>query len=136
MTNIIWDEAGEGDNHIVSYTDQIEEKPPILFGDPTKNDINQGTTNVSPIESKKSSIKFEHGVELDINSKFYHGDPGTEFGLGSWPDKLDQSVSHATEADSDSMGTAASNNLTKNSNNDSLRGGASIVIGSSHFLYC
>ncbi|KAI3445115.1 hypothetical protein Pfo_001780 [Paulownia fortunei] len=121
LTNIIWGEAGESDDHIVPYPDQIEEKPPVLFGDSTKKETNQQTSNISHVEQKKHTIKSVHGVELDSSSKYDIGEPSTGFDLDSWPDGLDPSSSNAAKADQDSVGAAASNNITKSSKNGSLR---------------
>ncbi|KAG8363698.1 hypothetical protein BUALT_Bualt19G0049500 [Buddleja alternifolia] len=121
LTNIIWGEAGECDDHIVPYPEQVEERPPLLFGDPTKKETNRETANVSPVERKKPIIKSEHGVKLNNNSKYDPGDPATGLALSSWPDETNPSLLDAAKADQDSMGNAASNNITKNSKQGSLR---------------
>ncbi|KAK4411122.1 protein LNK2 [Sesamum angolense] len=119
LTNIIWGEAGESDDHIVPYPDQIDEKPPVLFGDPTKKETNQQISNVSPVEQKKPIIKSEHGVELDGSSKYDISEPASGFGMDSWSEGPVPSSSFAAKADQGSLGTAASSNITKGSKNGS-----------------
>ncbi|KAK6163037.1 hypothetical protein DH2020_002878 [Rehmannia glutinosa] len=121
LTNIIWDEAGESDDHIVPYPDQIEEKPPVLFGDPAKKETNQQISNITPVEQKKHTVKSEHGVELDSSCKHDIGESATGFGLDSWPDGPDPSSSNAAKSDQDSIGAATSNNVTKSLKSGSLR---------------
>ncbi|KAK6163045.1 hypothetical protein DH2020_002886 [Rehmannia glutinosa] len=124
LTNIIWDEAGESDDHIVPYPDQIEEKPPVLFGDPAKKETNQQISNITPVEQMKHTVKSEHGVELDSSCKHDIGESATGFGLDSWPDGPDPSSSNAAKSDQDSIGAATSNNVTKSLKSGSLRGEA------------
>ncbi|XP_011088416.1 protein LNK2 isoform X2 [Sesamum indicum] len=121
LTNIIWGEGGESDDHIVPYPDQIEEKPPVLFGDPSKKETNQQISNVSPVEQKKPIIKSEHEVELDGSSKYDISEPATGFGMDSWPEGPGPSSSNAAKADQGSLGTAASSNITKGSKSGSSR---------------
>ncbi|KAK4414534.1 protein LNK2 [Sesamum alatum] len=121
LTNIIWGEAGESDDHIVPYPDQIEEKPPVLFGDPSKKETNQPISNVSPVEQKKPIIKSEHEVEVDGSSKYDISEPATGFGIDSWPEGPYPSSSNAAKADQGSLGTAASSNITEGSKNGSCR---------------
>ncbi|KAL0464503.1 UNVERIFIED_CONTAM: protein LNK2 [Sesamum latifolium] len=114
-------EAGESDDHIVPYPGQIEEKPPVLFGDHSKKETNQQISNVSPVEQKKPIIKSEHGVELDSSSKYDTSEPARGFGMDSWPEGPGPSSSTAAKADQGSLGTAASSNITKGSKNGSSR---------------
>lgn len=126
LTNIIWGEAGENDDHIVPYPDQIEEKPPVLLGNPTKKETNQQTSKIRPAEQKNPTIKAEHEVQLDSSSKYDIGEPATGFGIDSWSDGPDPSSSNVAKADQDSMGTTVSKNITKSSKN-AVIGDASIL---------
>ncbi|PIN23488.1 hypothetical protein CDL12_03791 [Handroanthus impetiginosus] len=127
LTNIIWDEAGEKDGYIGPYRDQIEDKPPSLFGDPTEEERNQDTANVSPVGQKKPSTKSEHGVELDSNSKYDYDEHAMGLGPDSWPDELNPSLSSAAKADPNSTGTAVLKNSTTSSKNGSLRSAAEAI---------
>ncbi|GFP92448.1 hypothetical protein PHJA_001389000 [Phtheirospermum japonicum] len=99
LTNIIWGEAGENDDHIVPY-DQIEAKPPVLYGDPTEKEASHQT-----LEQKKHS-----------NPKHDTGEPPVGFGLKSWRDGPDPSSSNAAKADQGST-----SDITKSSKNGSLK---------------
>lgn len=125
LTNIIWGEAGESDDHIVPYNDQIEEKPSNLFGDHPKKETKQQTSNTSPPEKKNPPTKAEHGVELDTNSKYDSGEPATGFDHTSWSDGPDPSSSNVSKAEQDSAGATISKNITKSSESGSLIGDAS-----------
>ncbi|KAL7120419.1 hypothetical protein ACP275_02G121500 [Erythranthe tilingii] len=121
LTNIIWGEARESDDHIVPYPGQIEEKPSVLFGDPTKKEINQQTSNISCVEQKKPTVKSEYAVELDSSPKYDISEPATEIGLHSWPDGPETSSSNAAKADPESIDVASSSNIANSSKNVSLR---------------
>lgn len=103
--NIIWGEARDSDDHIVPYTDQIEEKPPILFGDYTKKELNQEISDATPVEQKKpTNITTEHGNELECSLKYGTGDPATGF---------DPPLLNARKTDHDSLGPPTSNKMTE-----------------------
>ncbi|KAL8529189.1 hypothetical protein ACS0TY_006585 [Phlomoides rotata] len=95
LTNIIWGEAGENDDHIVPYPDQIEEKPPVLFGHPTKKETNKQTSTISTSEQKNSTIKAEHGVKLESSAEY--GTSVPVICLDSWSDGPDPSSSNVTK---------------------------------------
>ncbi|KAH6824594.1 hypothetical protein C2S53_010408 [Perilla frutescens var. hirtella] len=120
LTNIIWGEAGESDDHIVPYPDQIVEKPSILFGDPPKKETNQQTSNTSPPEQKNPPTKAVHGVELNSNSKYDTGEPAKGFGHTSWSDGPDISSSNVAKAELDSVGATVSENIKKSLESGSL----------------
>ncbi|KAL8061904.1 hypothetical protein ABFX02_02G112900 [Erythranthe guttata] len=122
LTNIIWgDQARESDDHIVPYPGQVEEKPSVLFGDPTKIEINQQTTNISSVEQKKPTVKSEYTVELDSSPKYDTCDPVTGVGPHSWPDGSETSSSNAAKADPESIDVASSSNIANSSKNVSIR---------------
>ncbi|EYU38268.1 hypothetical protein ABFS82_02G112200 [Erythranthe guttata] len=116
LTNIVWGEARESDDHIVPYPGQIEEKPAVLFGDPSKKEINQQTTNISSVEQKKPTVKSEYAVELDSSPKYDTCEPVTGVGPHS-----ETSSSNAAKADPESIDVAASSNIANSSKNVSLR---------------
>ncbi|XP_042009987.1 protein LNK2-like isoform X2 [Salvia splendens] len=120
LTNIIWGEAGESDDHIVPYPDQVEEKPSILFGDPPKKEKNPHTSNTSPSEVKNPPTAHEHEVELDSNCSNDTGDPTTEVDHTSWSDCPNPSSSNVPKAEQDTAGDIASENITKSSERGSL----------------
>lgn len=125
MTNIIWGEAGESDDHIVPYPDQVEEKPPVLFGHPTKKETNQQISTISTSEQKNPITKTEHGVKLDSSSKNGTSEPTN--GLKTWSDITDPSSSNVAEVDRSSMSINASKNVTKSSENGSSTGDAAFI---------
>ncbi|KAL1535113.1 protein LNK2-like isoform X1 [Salvia divinorum] len=125
LRNIIWGEAGESDDHIVPYPDQVEEKPSILFGDPPKKEKNQHTSNTSPPEVKNPPTTAEHGVELDSNCSNDTGDPTTEFDHTSWSDCPNPSSSNVPKAEQDTAGAIASESITRSSERGSLIDGTS-----------
>ncbi|KAL2545075.1 dentin sialophosphoprotein-related [Forsythia ovata] len=110
----MWGEAGESDDHIVPYPDQIKEKPPILFGDYSKNESNQVISDVTPIEKKKPTIR----TELECSSKYDTGDPATGFGLP---------LLNAGKDDHNYMGPPASNKMTEISKSYSSKGDATVL---------
>ncbi|XP_047978162.1 protein LNK2 isoform X2 [Salvia hispanica] len=120
LTNIIWGEAGESDDHIVPYPDQVEEKPSILFGDPPKKEKNPHTSNTSAPEVKNPPATHEHGVELDSNCCNDSGDRTTEVDHTSWSDCPNPSSSNVPKAEQDTAGDIASENITKSSERGSL----------------
>ncbi|XP_057807826.1 protein LNK2 isoform X3 [Salvia miltiorrhiza] len=120
LTNIIWDEAGESDDHIVPYPDQVEEKPSILFGDPPKKEKNQRISNASPPEVKNSPTRAEDGVELDSNCINDTGDPETGFDHTSWSDCPDPSLSNVAKAEPDTAGAMITKNIAKSSEHGSI----------------
>lgn len=112
--NIIWGEAGDSDDHIVPYPDQIEEKPPIFFGDYTKKELNQEILDVTHVEQKKPTIiRTEYGNELECSSKYDTGDPA----IGLAPPLL-----NAGKADHDFMGPPISSRMTEISQSCSSKG--------------
>ncbi|XP_051152345.1 protein LNK2 isoform X2 [Andrographis paniculata] len=121
LTNIIWGEAGESDDHIVPYPDQIEEKQPALFGELSKKETNQQLSNNSPTELKKPLVKSEPGVEVNEKSKYDISKPATGFGVDSWPDGPAPSSSNATKGDLESTGMTVSSNIIKSSKYGSSR---------------
>ncbi|XP_042006917.1 protein LNK2-like isoform X1 [Salvia splendens] len=121
LTNIIWGEAGESDDHIVPYPDQVKEKPSILFGDCPRKEKNQHTSNASPPEVKCPPTTHEHGVELDSNCSNDTGDPAREVDHTSWSDCPNPSSSNVPKAEQDTSGAIASENITKSSASGSLR---------------
>ncbi|KAL3622608.1 hypothetical protein CASFOL_034019 [Castilleja foliolosa] len=96
LTNIIWGEAGENDDHIVPY-DKIELKPPVLYGDPTKKEASHHS-----LEQKKRTVKTEHATKLESNPKHDTGEPPVGLGGDLWPDGHEPSSSNAAKADQDS----------------------------------
>lgn len=122
LTDIIWGGAGESDDHIVPYPDQVEEKPSNLFGDPLKKEINQQTSKTSPPEQKNPRAKAEHGVELDSNCKHDTGELAAGFGHTSRSDVPDPSSSSSNVANAEHGGSATAfvtKNIIKSSECDS-----------------
>uniref|UniRef100_A0A5B6ZSQ3 Protein LNK2 n=1 Tax=Davidia involucrata TaxID=16924 RepID=A0A5B6ZSQ3_DAVIN len=121
LTNIIWGKAGESDDHIVPYPGESEQKPPGLYEDGIKKELNQEGANTKPAEQKKPISKTNiHGGKLERNAQYdtNGGLSPAGFDKDSWPDL---SLSITAKTDKDSMGTDLSNNLTEISKCDSSR---------------
>ncbi|XAR63519.1 hypothetical protein NMG60_11023480 [Bertholletia excelsa] len=119
ISNIIWDEAGETDDHIVPYPGEDEGRPPGLRGDHFKKESNQEATNSKPAEHTKTTAKSDYsGVKQESSLKrdTSEGNSAPGYRMERWP------LSHAARTDQDSMGTEISNNLTEITKFDSSRG--------------
>ncbi|GER28545.1 hypothetical protein STAS_04343 [Striga asiatica] len=84
LTNIIWGDGGESDDHIVPYPDQIEEKPPILYG---KESNHQTSTIISPLQLKKHTAKPESDDSTRASAS---NDKSTSPKISSLPDEMAQ----------------------------------------------
>ncbi|KAJ9190586.1 hypothetical protein P3X46_001772 [Hevea brasiliensis] len=118
LTDIIWDEAGESDDHIVPYPEASEEY--------SKNQWSQEANNSKFNEHKAPGAKVDiHGRNVDGNLNFdsSEGPSAIGFGIDSWPNL---SLSTVAKADQDSLDTSVSNNLTEITKFDSS-GGAETV---------
>ena len=112
LSNIIWGEAGEGEDHIVPYPDANEEKSLGSYGDCIKKEKNQEAVDVKTAEQKKPATQSDlHGLTLQSSSQYDTNEdlPAMEFGVDSWPDL---SLPGAAKANEDTMGTETSNNVT------------------------
>ncbi|KAJ8748777.1 hypothetical protein K2173_011332 [Erythroxylum novogranatense] len=113
LTNIIWGEAGESDDHIVPYpeaTDNYSKRKQWSEED------------VKSTRQKVSTTKVDmHGTRLKNSSNFEisEGTYASGSGMHSWHGLP---VSHAVKTDQDSLGTSVSNNLINTSKVDSSRG--------------
>lgn len=106
LDNIVWDEAGESDDHIVPYQEGSEAYR-------SKKEWNQETANVKPTEQKAAVAKTDlPGGKLGSCSSLNidGGFSTSSTGIGSWP-KL--SLSNAAKAEQDSLGTEDSNNMAE-----------------------
>ncbi|GKU98279.1 hypothetical protein SLEP1_g11301 [Rubroshorea leprosula] len=106
LTNIIWDEAGESDDHIVPFQEGSEDYR-------NKKEWSQETANIKPSEQKTRGAKLGvHGGKLESGSNLnIDGGISTPgIGVGSWPDL---SLSNVPKTDQDSLGTEVSNNLAE-----------------------
>lgn len=91
FSNILWDEAGGSDDHIVPYQDRSEDYR-------NKKEWNQEGVNSKPSEQKAVG---GHGGKLESSSTSGNG-------VGSWSNL---SLSNAPNAEQDSLGTQVSENL-------------------------
>ncbi|KAI3697678.1 hypothetical protein L6452_30774 [Arctium lappa] len=93
LANIIWDKAGENEDHIVPYPDENHEKPSGLYGDHSK-DSNQDAANVTektPVSINDSQVRSDIHREIrDTHGRFSTDE------FGSLPDL---SLSNATKLD-------------------------------------
>ncbi|KAI5681848.1 hypothetical protein M9H77_03076 [Catharanthus roseus] len=119
LTNIIWGEAGQGEDHIVPYPDDSQEKPPDLYSDQIKKEQNQDAVDIKPSEKNTSIPETDLlGVKLEGSSKYVanEGLETTGFSVDSWPNL---SLPSNVEAEHGSLGTKASNALTEISKHES-----------------
>lgn len=106
LTNIIWGEAGESEDHIVPYPEGNEVCR-------NKRGLNQEAKTTKPTEQKTSGVKVDlYGRKLESSSNYTsnEGIPTSGFEMGSWPDL---SSSNAAKPDQDSMGTEVSKSLAE-----------------------
>lgn len=80
LANVIWDEAGENEDHIVPYPDETYEKPCGPYGEHSKvsDHDTANVTEKTPVSINDSRVRSN--IHYDI-----HGTVSTE-GLGSLPD--------------------------------------------------
>ncbi|KAG9150678.1 hypothetical protein Leryth_008140 [Lithospermum erythrorhizon] len=105
ITNIIWGEARESDDHIVPYPDANEEKHSNSFGDQTKKGWDEEAHSIKP-----DGADFRE-PELKGNPK-YEEDECLEDGLGL-ESRPSASISNSTKTEQDSTRMGASSNLTE-----------------------
>ncbi|GLT74552.1 hypothetical protein SLA2020_463400 [Shorea laevis] len=106
LTNIIWDEAGENDDHIVPFQEGSEDYR-------NKKEWSQETANIKPSEQKTPGAKLDfHGGKLESGSNLNVDGGISTHGIGvdSWPDL---SLSNVPKTDQDYLGTEVSNNLAE-----------------------
>lgn len=111
LSNIIWGEAGEDEDHIVPYPDANEEKPLGSYGDCIKKEKHQEAVDIKTAEQKKPATQSDLHVKLECSSQYNANEDlsETEFTVDSWPDL---SLPGAAKANEDIMGTETSNNVT------------------------
>lgn len=115
LTDIIWDEAGEGDDHIVPYPDASEAKK-------WSQEANNSKSNEQKAPGTKADIIGRKlGDSLNFDSS--EGPSASGFDIDSWPNL---SLSTTSKVDQDSLDTSLSNNLTEIAKFDSS-GGAETV---------
>ncbi|CAI9102808.1 OLC1v1001153C2 [Oldenlandia corymbosa var. corymbosa] len=89
LSNIIWGEEGESQDHIVPYPDAKEQNS-LGYGDCIKKETNQETVDIKSTEQKESTALIDqHGVKQECSSQYDKGEdfPATEFSVDSWPDQ-------------------------------------------------
>ncbi|KAF3633192.1 hypothetical protein FXO37_27165 [Capsicum annuum] len=120
LTDIIWGETGESDDHIVPHPDGSEGKAPS-YGDNIKKEWAVEASNIKPTDQKKSTTKTDlSNIKLDGSSKHDSGGAsitaGCRMELGA-----DLSLTNATKSNQYSLGAEASNNLTEVPKHECLR---------------
>ncbi|KAF7836174.1 protein LNK2-like isoform X1 [Senna tora] len=109
LTNIIWGEATESDDHIVPFSVASEDLC-------NKKEWNQEAAGVTLTEQKRSEAKIDfQGRKLGSSSNI---DNSKGYGVNSWPDL---SLSTAAKTDQGSRGTELSKSLSKISKYSSSR---------------
>ncbi|KAK6271472.1 hypothetical protein POUND7_008570 [Theobroma cacao] len=106
LTNIIWGEDGESDDHIVPYQEGSENCH-------SKKQWSQETATIKSTDQKTPGDKVDlHGRKVEGSSNFNaNGGIATSgFGMVSWPEL---SLSNAAKTDQDSMGSEVSNHLAE-----------------------
>ncbi|XVF41143.1 hypothetical protein PTKIN_Ptkin01aG0256500 [Pterospermum kingtungense] len=106
LTDIIWGEAGEADDHIVPYREGGENFQ-------AKKEWSHETATIKSTEQKTPGVKVDlHERKLEGSSNFNanEGIATSEFGMGPWPEL---SLSNAEKTDQDSMGSRVSNSLVE-----------------------
>ncbi|KAL5732382.1 hypothetical protein ACOSP7_031729 [Xanthoceras sorbifolium] len=106
LTDIIWGEAGEADDHIVPYQEGNEN-----YGN--NKAWSQEPASIKPTERKATGAKIDfNGKKLESVSNFNSNERNSPsgFGMDSWSDL---SLSNAAQADQDSMGTEVTDNVAE-----------------------
>ncbi|KAL4333256.1 hypothetical protein GQ457_07G019500 [Hibiscus cannabinus] len=106
LTNIIWDDAGETDGHMVAYQEGSENCS-------SKKEWSQSTATIKSSVQKTPGDKFDlHGRNLERSSNFdTNGGIGTSgVDIGSWPEL---SLSNAAKTEQDSTGSEVPNSLVE-----------------------
>lgn len=104
LTNIIWGEAGDSDDHIVPYQEGSEN-----YKD--KKERNREDTTFKPTERKTTGPKNDlHDKKLESSSNINSNEASStsEFGMCSWSD-----LSNAAKTDENPLGTEVSNNIAE-----------------------
>ncbi|XP_015055426.1 protein LNK2 isoform X2 [Solanum pennellii] len=120
LTDIIWDETGETDDHIVPHPDGSEGKAPT-YGDNIKKKWDVEASNIKPTDQNKPTTKIDlSNIKLDDSSK--HDTDGATMKAGCRMELgADLSLTNATKSNQDSLGAEASNNLTEVPKRECLR---------------
>ncbi|KAK2634798.1 hypothetical protein Ddye_029590 [Dipteronia dyeriana] len=106
LTNIIWGESGETDDHIVPYKEGNENYH-------NKKEWNKEATSIKPTERKILGAKIDfNGKKLESISKFNSNERNSPSGFGMDP-WSDLSLSNASNADEDSMDTEVTDNVAE-----------------------
>ncbi|XP_055817984.1 protein LNK2 isoform X3 [Solanum dulcamara] len=120
LTDIIWAETGESEDHIVPHPDGSEGKAPV-YGDNIKNKWDVEASNIKPTDQKKPATKMDLcNIKLDGSSK--HDTDGATITAGCRMELgADLSLTNATKRNQDSLGAEESNNLTEVPKHECLR---------------
>nr|GMD38236.1 protein LNK2 isoform X1 [Ipomoea batatas] len=112
LTNIIWGETGESDDHIVPYPDESDGKPPASRGDSVKEEWDLEASNAKSGDQKKPAPKSGFDIKLESSSKHATDEalPALAFGKDSWPDL---SLSNTTKMDQGSSCKETTNDVTE-----------------------
>lgn len=134
LTNIIWGETGESDDHIVPYPDESDGKPPASRGDSVKEEWDLEASNAKPGDQKKHAPKSGFDIKLESSSKHATDEalPALAFGKDSWPDL---SLSNTTKMDQGSSCKETTNDVTEISKHEGATSFFSTA-NTSKFLYC
>ncbi|KAF5733627.1 hypothetical protein HS088_TW16G00067 [Tripterygium wilfordii] len=117
ISNIIWGEANESDDHIVPYREGIDDCH-------DKKEWNQEASAIKPAERKTAVPKIDgHGKKLDSSPNLTaNGLSASGFDLESWPIR---SSSNAAKTNIDFLGAEVSKDLNEITNYDSAKGSES-----------
>lgn len=121
LTDIIWSDTGQSDDHTVPYPDRSEEEAPA-YKDNIKKEWDVEASSFKPTDQKKPTTKTDlSDFKLDGSSK--HDTGGATITAGyRGESSADLSLTNATKSNQDSLGAKASNNLTEVSKQECFRG--------------
>ncbi|XP_070012740.1 protein LNK2 isoform X3 [Nicotiana tabacum] len=120
LTDIIWSDTGQSDDHTVPYPDRSEEEAPA-YKDNIKKEWDVEASSFKPTDQKKPTTKTDlSDFKLDGSSK--HDTGGATITAGyRGESSADLSLTNATKSNQDSLGAKASNNLTEVSKQECFR---------------
>lgn len=122
LTNIIWGEAGENDDHIVPFQEGNENYR-------SKKEWSQEGSSIKPTERKTQGVKIDYNdkkLENISNTNSNERTSVSGFSLDSWPDL---SLSNDAKADKDTSGTDATENVADITKFDLTSNGKMIAYG-------
>ncbi|KAG9141617.1 hypothetical protein Leryth_015317 [Lithospermum erythrorhizon] len=135
ITNVIWGEGRESDDHIVPYSDGNEENNSGAFGYQTRKEgWNEEASSLKPDEQKKSITGADFLGPKKNGSPKYEGDKSLEEGLGLESSPA-TAISNSIKTEKDSTRIGSSNDLTGIAEHNASRQGETSCLNVSSEIF-